>query len=175
MDFDRLHSKDFATLGVSAFGFLALVFASSSHWVSAVFVFLAAVLDGLDGHLARGRGKANDFGRELDSLADAVAFGAAPAFVIFWPFKDSAFVWLNAGAAVVFLSACIIRLARFNLYAAEHHRLKPGEKSVYYGLPAPAAAVALVVLAPVFGSFVPVLALALGGLMLAGFEIKKPF
>jgi len=173
MQFDRLHSKDFATLGVGAFGFLAVVFASS-HWTAALFVVIAAVLDGLDGHLARGRGKANDFGRELDSLADAVAFGAAPAFLVFWPFRDSAFVWLYAGASVVFLSACIIRLARFNLYAAEHHRTKPGEKSVYYGLPAPAAAVMLAVLSPIFGVFVPALALMLGGLMLAGFEIKKP-
>jgi CDP-diacylglycerol--serine O-phosphatidyltransferase len=174
MQFDRLHSKDFATLGVAAFGFLALVFAVS-HWVAAGFVFFAAVLDGLDGRLARGRGKANDFGRELDSLADAVAFGAAPAFLAFWPFQDSATVWLYAGGAVVFLSACLIRLARFNLYAAEHHKTRPGEKSVYYGLPAPAAAVALAVLAPVFGVFSPALELALAGLMLAGFEIKKPF
>ncbi|MBI2445263.1 CDP-alcohol phosphatidyltransferase family protein [Candidatus Micrarchaeota archaeon] len=174
MQFDRLHRKDFATLGCAVFGFLALVFAAS-HWIASLFVAVAAVLDALDGHLARGRGKANDFGRELDSLADAVAFGAAPAFILFWPFRDSAIAWFYAASAVVFLSACLIRLARFNLYAAEHHKTRPGEKSVYYGLPAPAAALLLVFLAPAFGIFVPALALVLGGLMLAGFEIQKPF
>ena len=117
MRFDRLHAKDFATLASAAFGFLALVFVPSSYWVAAVFVVLAAGLDALDGHLARAQKTANAFGRELDSLCDAVAFGAAPAFLVFWPFKDSTWVWLYAGAAVVFLSAVLIRLARFNLYA----------------------------------------------------------
>lgn len=172
MNFDRLHAKDFATLGSAVFGFLALVFASS-YWVAALFIVIAAVLDALDGHLARGHGKANAFGRELDSLADAVAFGAAPAFLVFMPFLNSAFVWLYAASAVVFLSACLVRLARFNLYAEQ--KASRGEKSSYHGLPAPAAALVLVVLAPVFSSVVPVLLLALAGLMLASFEIRKPF
>ena len=175
MEFDRLHAKDFATLGSAAFGFLALVFVPSSYWVTAVFIVLAAVLDALDGKLARRDGNANAFGRELDSLADAVAFGAAPAFLAFFPFKDSPWVWLYAGAAVVFLSACLIRLARFNLYAAEPKTKSAGSKSVYYGLPAPTAALALVFLAPIFGVFVPALLLVLGGLMLADFVVKKPF
>ncbi len=175
MEFNRLHAKDFATLGSAAFGFLALVFVPSSYWVTAVFIVLAAVLDALDGKLARRDGNANAFGRELDSLADAVAFGAAPAFLAFWPFRDSPWVWLYAGAAVVFLSTCLIRLARFNLYASETKPKSVETKSVYYGLPAPTAALALVFLAPIFGVFVPALLLVLGGLMLADFVVKKPF
>ncbi len=165
MKFDRLALKDYVTLSSAAFGFLAIVFAAS-YWTAALFVALAAVMDFLDGKVARHTGKHNDFGRELDSLSDAVAFGAAPAFMVFLLQAASPFYWLYAASAVVFLAAVLVRLARFNLYA--------GAKRVFYGLPAPAAAVMLVVLAPVLGVFSPVALLGLAALMLADFEVQKP-
>ncbi|MBI4360870.1 CDP-alcohol phosphatidyltransferase family protein [Candidatus Micrarchaeota archaeon] len=164
MEFERLHAKDFVTLASGALGFLAVFFAVSSYFVAALFVALAAVLDALDGRLARWEGKANAFGRELDSLSDAVAFGVAPAFAAFYLQVFSPWVWVYAASAVVFLAAVLVRLARFNLYA---------EKKVYFGLPSPAAAVLLLVLAPVFGAYSPVAFLVLAYLMLADFSFRK--
>ncbi|MDP2718096.1 MAG: CDP-alcohol phosphatidyltransferase family protein, partial [Candidatus Micrarchaeota archaeon] len=155
MKFDRLLLKDFVTLASGAFGFLAIVLAVASYWTAALFVGFAAVLDFLDGKVARHTGKHNAFGRELDSLSDAVAFGAAPAFAAFTLQAASPFYWLYAASAVVFLAAALVRLARFNLYAS-------AAKGVFYGIPAPAAAVMLVVLAPVLGVYSPVAFLGLG-------------
>ncbi|MBI5226863.1 CDP-alcohol phosphatidyltransferase family protein [Candidatus Micrarchaeota archaeon] len=182
MKFEPLHFKDFATLGSAAFGFLAIMFTTQSYASAVVLIGVAAVLDVLDGFLARKSGKANGFGRELDSLADAVAFGAAPAFMVFWPSKDATWAIVYAVGGVVFLTAAIVRLARYNLYSAEASEkaaMRKGgkrvSKSVYYGLPAPAAALALVVFGLFFSTFAPAAELVLAGLMLAGFEIKKPF
>lgn len=182
MKFEPLQLKDLATLGSAAFGFLALVFASVSYASAAVLIGISVVLDVLDGKLARLSGKDNGFGRELDSLADAVAFGAAPAFLVFWPFRNAEWTLLYAVGGVVFLAAALVRLARFNLYSAEADFKKdakkaknPPAKSVYYGLPAPAAALLLVVFGAFFGAFAPAAELGLAALMLAGFKITKPF
>lgn len=164
MEFDRLRVKDFVTLSSGALGFLAVFFAVSHYWTAALFIVIAGVLDALDGRIARSKGNANAFGRELDSLSDAVAFGVAPAFAAFYLQSGSPFVWLYAAGAVVFLAAVLVRLARFNLYAG---------KGVFYGLPSPAAAVALLVLAPVLGVYLPVAFLVLAYLMLADFSFKK--
>ncbi len=164
MRFERLQPKDFFTLANAGFGFLALYYARTEYLVASVLVALAALTDFLDGKIARSWGKSNAFGRELDSLADAVSFGVAPAMVSVL-FAAPSFLAIHVATAVVFSWAAIIRLARFNLYASE---------AKFYGLPAPLAAVSLVALAPFFGSFTPLLLLALAALMLASFEMKKP-
>ena len=164
MKFDRLQLKDFVTLSSAGFGFLAVYFARTEYVLAAIFVVLAAVLDYLDGRVAKASGASNAFGRELDSLSDAVSFGVAPALASL-AIAPKNLEMVQVGAALVFVWAALVRLARFNLYAGQ---------GKYYGLPAPAAAVILVVLAPVFGVFSFLLLLALSGLMLAGFEMKKP-
>lgn len=164
MRFERLQPKDYFTLANAGFGIMALYYARTEYLVAAILVGLAALTDFFDGKIARSWGKPNAFGRELDSLADAVSFGVAPAIVSV-QFASPPFLVVAMGSAVVFAWASLIRLARFNLYASE---------GKFYGLPAPIAAVALVVFAPLFGALTPVLLFALAALMLSGFEIRKP-
>ena len=99
-------------------------------------VVLAAFLDGLDGFVAKVSKGTSRFGIELDSLADVVSFGAAPAVIVYslrLPFLGPGNWLLGA----VFLLSGAFRLARFNLTATRE------EKHVFLGLPVPAAAVSL--------------------------------
>jgi CDP-diacylglycerol---serine O-phosphatidyltransferase len=106
---------------------------------AAVMVLLAAFLDGIDGRLARMLKATSKFGAQLDSLADIVNFGVAPALVLY------AFLLDRAGspgwiAALLFTIACGMRLARFNVLAEETDQ--PIWQTEYFvGVPAPAGAV----------------------------------
>lgn len=106
---------------------------------AAFAILLGTVLDGLDGRLARLTHAQSSFGRELDSLADLITFGVAPAVVIYgWRFHD----WGAAGlaASAVYVVAGAIRLARFNAKAAEAPSSSP---FLTLGLPIPMASGAL--------------------------------
>ena len=104
-----------------------------------VMVLLAAFLDGIDGRLARMLKATSKFGAQMDSLADIVNFGVAPALVLY------AFLLDRAGspgwiAVLLFAIACGLRLARFNVLDEDHDR--PIWQSEYFvGVPAPAGAV----------------------------------
>ncbi|MDX8481964.1 phosphatidylcholine/phosphatidylserine synthase [Mesorhizobium sp. VK24D] len=104
-----------------------------------VMVLVAAFLDGIDGRLARMLKATSKFGAQMDSLADIVNFGVAPALVLY------AFLLDRAGspgwiAALLFTIACGMRLARFNVLAEETDQ--PAWQSEYFvGVPAPAGAV----------------------------------
>jgi CDP-diacylglycerol--serine O-phosphatidyltransferase len=104
-----------------------------------VMVLLAAFLDGIDGRLARMLKATSKFGAQMDSLADIVNFGVAPALVLY------AFLLDRAGspgwiAALLFTIACGMRLARFNVLAEETDQ--PAWQTEYFvGVPAPAGAV----------------------------------
>ncbi|HEV2295158.1 MAG TPA: CDP-alcohol phosphatidyltransferase family protein [Tepidisphaeraceae bacterium] len=108
---------------------------------AAYLIFLAMVFDALDGRLARFTRHTTDFGGQLDSLADVVSFGAAPAFVALQVFKvQGPEVWLPVSRLVwaigaVYFSCAALRLARFNV-SNEH-----GEQHHYsfLGLPSPGA------------------------------------
>jgi CDP-diacylglycerol--serine O-phosphatidyltransferase len=122
------------TVGNLFCGFAAVVQASMGRYaVSAVFIIVAGVLDGLDGRIARLTGTTSDFGLEFDSLADIVSFGVAPAFLMFhWVLQPLGRIgWL---AAFVFVVCAAMRLARFNI---ARNRT---EKRYFAGLPSPAAA-----------------------------------
>lgn len=114
-------------------GWLAIVRAFDGRPAQgALFVILAAVLDKLDGYVARATDTSSAFGRELDSLADVVSFGVAPAMVaISWglgPLER-----IGAAAAFVFTACGALRLARFNV-------LPPAaDKRWFVGLPIPMA------------------------------------
>jgi CDP-diacylglycerol--serine O-phosphatidyltransferase len=120
-------------------GATAMRFALSGHWPAAVIaIVIAAVLDTLDGRIARLLGIESKFGAQLDSLADLVSFGIAPSVLVYmWT------LYQGGGAgwtiALVFSVCCAIRLARFNAEAFDHDddHVLPNH---FTGVPAPAAA-----------------------------------
>jgi len=110
-------------------------------------ILLAAVLDGLDGRLARMLKATSRFGAELDSLADFVNFGVAPAVILYvWAFASvPSLGWL---AALIFALCTALRLARFN---TELDEVRPRWQTSYStGVPAPAGAI--VVLLPFYAA-----------------------
>src|SRR6266702_6449898 len=118
------------------------------EWAVAAIVF-AAMLDGVDGRLARMLKGTSRFGAELDSLADFVNFGVAPALMLyFWGLHELG----NAGwiAAMVFAISTGLRLARFNVMADDPN--KPAWAANFFvGVPAPAGAI--IVLLPIYVHF----------------------
>jgi CDP-diacylglycerol--serine O-phosphatidyltransferase len=108
----------------------------------------AAVLDGLDGRIARWLKSTSRFGAELDSLADFISFGVAPAILLYgWVLNEArSFGWM---AALIFASAGALRLARFNVASTAP---KPAWQSNFFtGVPAPAGAI--LSLLPIYISF----------------------
>ena len=101
---------------------------------AAVAILAAAVLDGLDGRIARMTNTTSKFGGEYDSLSDLVAFGVAPAILMYmWALSSyGKWGWL---AAFLFVTCGALRLARFNV------QISLIESKVFNGLPIPAAAV----------------------------------
>jgi len=115
-------------------------------------IVFAAVLDGLDGRVARMLKGTSRFGAELDSLADFVNFGVAPGLILyFWQLKDLKSVgWI---AAMVFATCAGLRLARFNVSIDDPNR--PSWASNFFvGMPAPAGAIT--VLLPIYLFFIEV-------------------
>jgi CDP-diacylglycerol--serine O-phosphatidyltransferase len=134
-------------------GLSGVRFAFEGRFVTAVtMVLFAAFLDGIDGRLARLMKATSKFGAQMDSLADIVNFGVAPALVLY------AFQLDRAGspgwiAALLFTIACGLRLARFNVLDDDLER--PAWQGEYFvGVPAPAGAV--LVLLPVYLAFIGV-------------------
>jgi CDP-diacylglycerol--serine O-phosphatidyltransferase len=116
------------------FGFYAIVQAMNDRFdQSAIAVFVAMVLDGLDGRVARLTKTQSAFGAEYDSLSDMVCFGAAPALIVYeWALKGMGKLgWI---AAFVYVAGAALRLARFNTM------LEVADKRYFQGLPSPAAA-----------------------------------
>lgn len=116
------------------FGFFAIVQAmQGSFEKAAVAIFIAMVLDGLDGRVARLTRTQSAFGAEYDSLSDMVSFGVAPALVIYeWALTGMGRLgWI---AAFVYCAGAALRLARFNT------TLEVIDKRYFQGLPSPAAA-----------------------------------
>ena len=103
--------------------------------MAVIFITLAAILDALDGRIARLIKGTSDFGKELDSLTDFVSFGIAPAFIIyFWELnKYGKIGWL----IVLFYSVCcVLRLARFNITKFEGN--ENWKNNFFQGIPSPA-------------------------------------
>ena len=120
-------------------GLTGVRFAIDAQWEYAILaVVLAAVLDGIDGRIARLLNAQSRFGAELDSLADSLSFGMAPAIILFlWSLKElDRFGWF---AALAFAICCALRLARFN---AQIDTDEQPHKSAGFltGVPAPVGA-----------------------------------
>jgi CDP-diacylglycerol---serine O-phosphatidyltransferase len=134
------------TVGAICAGLTAIRYATAGNFTVAVqLVLLAAVLDGIDGGLARLLKSASALGAELDSLADFLNFGIAPALLMyFWAFKDMGNLgWI---AVVIYALCCVLRLARFNVGSKANEGEKPARH--FEGVPSPAGA--LLVLLPLF-------------------------
>ena len=129
------------TTGAMFAGFYAIIAAMGGRYEhAAVAIFVAMVLDGLDGRVARLTNTQSEFGVQYDSLSDLVSFGLAPALVMYqWALKDldplgvswAKFGWL---AAFVYAAGAALRLARFNTQAGM------ADKRYFQGLASPAAA-----------------------------------
>ncbi len=122
------------TTGALFAGFYAIVQAMNGRYVdAAVAIFIAMVLDGLDGRVARLTHTQSEFGAEYDSLSDMVSFGVAPSLVVYeWALKGlGKWGWF---AAFIYCAATALRLARFNT------NMDVVDKHYFQGLPSPAAA-----------------------------------
>ena len=129
------------------FGFYAVVQAMNGRFENAaIAIFVAMVLDGLDGRIARMTRTTSDFGAQYDSLSDMVSFGVAPALVMYeWALKDLG--KLGWTAAFVYCAGAALRLARFNT------NIDVVDKRYFQGLPSPMAAALLAGLVWVFDDF----------------------
>lgn len=122
------------TLAALFGGFYSVVMAMNSRYdLATVGIFVAMVLDSLDGRVARLTNTQSAFGEQMDSLSDMVSFGAAPALIAYeWALKDvGRWGWI---AAFVYCACAALRLARFNVNTGVV------DKRYFQGLPSPAAA-----------------------------------
>lgn len=122
------------TLAALFGGFYSVVMAMNGRFdLATVGIFVAMVLDSLDGRVARLTNTQSAFGEQMDSLSDMVSFGAAPALIAYeWALRDiGRWGWI---AAFVYCACAALRLARFNVNTAVV------DKRYFQGLPSPAAA-----------------------------------
>lgn len=128
------------TLAGMCCGLSSIRFAMLGRWEMAVgFILAAAIIDGMDGRVARMLGATSTFGAQLDSLSDFVCFGISPALVIYmWQLHDIKGIgW----AVVLFFSVCTaLRLARFNTALFDDHK-QTWEKQFFIGVPSPAGGI----------------------------------
>jgi CDP-diacylglycerol--serine O-phosphatidyltransferase len=122
------------TLAALFSGFYGIVMAMNGRFeVACIAIFCAAVLDSLDGRVARMTNSQSAFGEQMDSLCDMVSFGAAPALIVYiWGLKDLGKAgWIPA---FVYIAGAALRLARFNV------NIGVVDKRFFQGMPSPAAA-----------------------------------
>jgi CDP-diacylglycerol--serine O-phosphatidyltransferase len=119
-------------------GLSAVKFALDGNYAAAIAaISLAALLDALDGRLARLLDATSRIGAELDSLADGISFGVAPAVVLFiWALEDIRAGW---SVALVFTVCVVLRLARFNTLL-DDTEAPPFSKEFFVGVPSPSGA-----------------------------------
>ncbi len=158
-------------------GFYAITAAMSGRFEqAAIAIFIAMILDGLDGRVARMTNTQSEFGAQYDSLADMLSFGVAPALVLYsWALIPLGKLgWL---AAFVHAAGGALRLARFNT------QLGTADKRYFQGLPSPAAAAIIAgfvwvgvdfdVTAKQLSGFALVLAISTGLLMVSNFRYSS--
>jgi CDP-diacylglycerol--serine O-phosphatidyltransferase len=165
---DGLKPADFVTLASLGAGTAGTLFALSAGAQNAGYAFAAivaaAALDFADGAVARSTGGASELGKELDSLADLVSFGVAPAAMVFAS-KASLNPAAVGAVALAYVACAATRLARFNLQQ---------EKKAFYGLPSPVAGIITGATA-MFAGGIPAMAAALAcaALMITTLKVRK--
>jgi CDP-diacylglycerol--serine O-phosphatidyltransferase len=126
------------TLCALAAGLTAIQVSLDSNWDRAVvLIVVAAFLDALDGAVARLLKATSDFGAQLDSLSDFLAFGIAPSIILYtWVLQEAGKTgWI---AMLVFSAASALRLARYNV--SQNNKPAPWKRGFFSGVPAPAGA-----------------------------------
>jgi len=125
-------------LGISSIKFSI----DGNYSLAVIFILLAAILDALDGRIARLIKGTSEFGKELDSLTDFVSFGIAPAFILyFWELNN--YGKLGWAITLIYSVCCVLRLARFNLTKIDDRQLW---KSNYFeGVPSPAGGILILI------------------------------
>ena len=120
-------------LGISSIKFAL----DQNYSLAVIFLIIAALLDMLDGRIARLIKGTSEFGKELDSLTDFVSFGIAPVFILyFWELKN--YGKIGWAITLVFSVCCVLRLARFNLTRISEPEWK---RNYFEGIPSPAGAI----------------------------------
>ncbi len=138
LPFNRMIPNILTLLALCA-GMTSVLFALQNRWEQAVLALLvAAILDGLDGRVARILKGTSKFGAELDSLSDFICFGVAPALMLYlWTMQDLGRLgWV---LVLLFSVCCALRLARFNTKLDEPD-LPPWAYNFFSGVPSPAGA-----------------------------------
>lgn len=131
-------------------GVSAIRFALAEKWETAViFIIVAAILDAMDGLVARLLRATSNFGAQLDSLSDVICFGVVPA-VVFWLWALEDFKRFGWAAVLFYIACCALRLARFNVSIAKEPK-HPAERFFFTGVPAPGGA--MLVISPIMLSF----------------------
>lgn len=146
---NRLIPNSLTLLALCA-GITAMRFAIEGQWDRVVIaIVVAAVLDGLDGRIARSLGSTSRFGAELDSLSDFVCFGVAPAIAVYmWSLQDIG--GLGWALSLLFAVCCGLRLARFNVALDSKDSMPPWTRDYFVGVPAPAGG-GLAIMPLIFG------------------------
>lgn len=139
------------TLMGLCFGLTSIKYTFMGKWeLAVIFITIAAIIDGIDGRLARLLHSTSEFGAQLDSLADFLNFGVAPAFLLyFWHLKYiTVYGWISV---TMFVICMAIRLARFNTSVNCQLPQDHASNKFMVGMPAPAGA--LLAIAPMMLSF----------------------
>jgi len=127
------------TLGGVCLGISSIRFSIEGNYsLAVIFILFAAILDALDGRIARLIKGTSDFGKELDSLTDFVSFGIAPVFILyFWELNNyGKFGWM---ITLIYSVCCVLRLARFNLTKIDNQQI--WKTNYFEGVPAPAGGI----------------------------------
>ncbi|HEX7393179.1 MAG TPA: CDP-diacylglycerol--serine O-phosphatidyltransferase [Thermoplasmata archaeon] len=140
---------DLFTLANGVLGFIAITYILDDRFLIATsLLFLSMLMDGLDGYIARRYGSKHSRGQVLDSISDSISFAFAPALLVYAEFNEAGGITLGNAAvlacAVAILATGLFRLARFSAggYQLPH----------FIGMPAPAAALLLLLLCLMFGA-----------------------
>ena len=124
------------TLGGVCLGISSIKFSIDGNYsLAVIFILFAAILDALDGRVARLIKGTSEFGKELDSLTDFVSFGIAPVFILyFWELNT--YGKLGWAVTLIYSVCCVLRLARFNL--TKINEQQSWKKNYFEGVPSPA-------------------------------------
>ena len=127
------------TLGGVCLGISSIKFSIDGNYsLAVIFILFAAILDALDGRIARLIKGTSEFGKELDSLTDFVSFGIAPVFILyFWELNT--YGKLGWAITLIYSVCCVLRLARFNLTRIDSKQLWKG--NYFEGVPSPAGGI----------------------------------
>ena len=127
------------TLGGVCLGISSIKFSIDGNYsLAVIFILFAAILDALDGRIARLIKGTSEFGKELDSLTDFVSFGIAPVFILyFWELNK--YGKLGWAITLIYSVCCVLRLARFNLTKIDKEQA--WKTNYFEGVPAPAGGI----------------------------------